>query len=399
MIWAELLFIIVIGFFALYLSFLTTLAFFKSTHKTKTASKHHRIAVVVPAHDEEIGIENTVKNLLAIEYPKESFEVIVVADNCTDNTAACAAGIGAKVLERKNPELLGKGYALRWCFELLSNSPEPYDAYLVIDADSEVSKNILEVINIYLNEGAEVLQCADLVKPQPGAWSSEITRIGLALYNYVKPLGRKVIGFTAGLRGNGMCFTTKLLAKIPWQAFSQTEDLEYGLVLLLNGVVVTFVPEAKVLALMPTDPKNAESQRERWEVGRFPLIKKYGGLLFTSALKKASMKIMDAFIELVTPAFVNLFAFTILMLFINAILLVFGVSDASTLLIIWGILFVLLLYHVIGGLYISGADKNTFLTLLNAPRFIIWKMLLYLKIASKGHTKYWVRTARETQKS
>jgi cellulose synthase/poly-beta-1,6-N-acetylglucosamine synthase-like glycosyltransferase len=391
------------GFFTLYLSFLTVAGFLYKPNDVKTnvqsknnrSQKKHHFAIIVPAHNEELVIEKTVAALMNTDYPPELFCVIVVADNCTDKTPIYASGTGAVVLERENKNLKGKGYALEWCFELLLKSHKPFDAFLVIDADTIVSKDILKILDTYLTNGSEAIQCADLVQPNPGAWSSEITRVGLYLYNYAKPLGRKVLNCSVGLRGNGMCFTADLLKMIPWQAHSQTEDLEYGLILLLNGFSVTFAPEAKVYAVMPANPQNAATQRARWEFGRFPLIKKYTGLLFKEAVRKRSFKIFDSLIELLTPAFVNLFLVTVLMFLLITFLTAMDIITSNTLLFISVALPALQVFYVIGGLYLSNADSDAYKALWNAPKYAVWKLILYVKLLIKGHTKLWIRTARE----
>lgn len=403
------IFFTVAGFFTLYLVLLAVLGFI---HNLKVKIRFHSdqkenpkkncFAVIVPAHNEESVIAETVSNLMNIDYPQELFMVFVVADNCTDKTSLYASREGAVVLERENRELQSKGHALQWCFKLLlknqlrnQEAVKSFDAIFVVDADTTVTGDILEVLNTYLNKGCKAIQCADLVKPNPGAWSSEITRVGLYLYNYVRPLGKKMLGSSAGLRGNGMCFTVDLLRKIPWQAYSQTEDLEYGLILLLNGIPVTFAPEAKVYAVMPFNPRNAESQRARWEFGRFLLIKKYSSILLKEAVKKRSFAILDSFIELITPAFVNLFLFTFLMLAINMLLAIASVPSTNSFLLLWMILLAMQLFYVFGGLYLSGADIYAYKALWYAPKFIFWKLVLYIRVLVRGHTKLWVRTARE----
>jgi cellulose synthase/poly-beta-1,6-N-acetylglucosamine synthase-like glycosyltransferase len=397
-----LIILLAVGFFTIYLSLLTIIGFFyKSKIKINDPSqpvneKLNRFAIVVPAHNEELVIEKTVNNLLNVDYPSELFEIIVIADNCTDKTSVLAYKQRTVVLERENKQLKGKGHALRWCIELLLKGyRKKFDAFLVIDADTVVEKNIFKVLNIYVNNGNQAIQCADLVSPQPGSWSSEITRVGLYLYNYVRPLGRKMLNLSAGLRGNGMCFTSNLLEKFPWQSYSQTEDLEYGLHLLLNGISVTFAPEAKVFAIMPINEQNAETQRARWEFGRFSVVKKYSFRLLKEAIKKRSFKIFDAFVELITPAFVNLFLITFLFFVSTFILTIIGLLESNSFLILFSALFVLQIFYVIGGLYLSKADKNAYKALWKVPKFIIWKLTLYLRLLLKGHTKIWIRTARE----
>jgi len=193
--------------------------------------KNRKFAIVVPAHNEGKIIAKTIYSLSGLIYPKKNFEVFVVADNCTDNTAQVSRSLGTTVLERTNKDKTGKGYALRWAFDKILAKNDAFDAIIVVDADSLISGNYLEVMNYYLEQGSRVIQSSDLVLPNPGNWSIEATRIGFLLYNYVKPLGRKVLNFNMGLRGNGMCFSSEVLKEVPWKAWSLIEDVEYGLIL------------------------------------------------------------------------------------------------------------------------------------------------------------------------
>lgn len=230
-----------------YQFFLSLVSLFANKKTEFTSEQSRNFAFIVPAHNEEKIISKTIYSLSGLIYPKKNYDVFVIADNCTDQTAQIARSLGTTVLERTNPNKRGKGYALRWAFDKVLGHEKTYDAIIVVDADSLVSGNFLEVMNDYLNEGSRVIQCSDLVLPEPGNWSVEATRIGFLLYNYVKPLGRKVLGLNMGLRGNGMCFSADVLKEIPWQAWSLTEDVEYGLVLLLKGLILILLPKLKYM--------------------------------------------------------------------------------------------------------------------------------------------------------
>jgi 1,2-diacylglycerol 3-beta-glucosyltransferase len=278
--------------------------------------KFRKFAIVVPAHNEEKMIAKTIYSLSGLIYPKRNYEVFVIADNCTDDTAKVAGSLGVTVIERSNKDKTGKGYALRWAFDHILAKQDAFDAIIVVDADSLISGNYLEVMNYYLEQGSRVIQSSDLVLPDPGNWSVEATRIGFLLYNYVKPLGRKVLKLNMGLRGNGMCFSADILREVPWKAWSLIEDVEYGLILLLKGEKIDFAPEATVLAQMPVEPKNAESQRSRWEIGRFGIIKTYTTRFLAKAIKKRSVSYFDVFLDLITPPFVNIMLMTTAILFL-----------------------------------------------------------------------------------
>jgi 1,2-diacylglycerol 3-beta-glucosyltransferase len=356
-----------------------------------------RFAVVIPAHNEEHGIVDTITSILRVEYPRDRFDVVVLADNCTDSTAARASGAGAVVLERREPALRGKGHALRWGFDRLFEGERTYDAFIVVDADSVVSPNYLTVMNRYLERGAPVLQSSDLVDPGNCAWNAQMTRIGFLLYNYVRPLGRNALGGTAGLRGNGMCFSAEVLRKNPWDAFSVTEDLEYGLHLFTAGVNVTFVPEATVLAVMPQNPENAEGQRARWEGGRLAIIREYAWPLLRGAMHGRPLASLDAFFDLVTPALVTITGFVLAAGLVTLGLDLLGFTSMGTYSVLWGAAAVAACVHLTAWLRIASAEQSLYRALFQLPRFALWKLRVYATMPGRWTKDVWVRTTRETR--
>jgi 1,2-diacylglycerol 3-beta-glucosyltransferase len=382
-------------FFSFYLFGLSLLALFYRRIKIEENLYLKKFALVVPAHNEELSIFKTLNSLLSVDYPKSNYDIIVVADNCTDSTSSIATAAGVKVMERTNTNQRGKGYALRWCFDIILAHDSLYDAVTIIDADTCVSQNYLKVLNQYLINGSDAIQTSDMVEPNPNSWSSEITRLGFTLYNHVRPLGRKVINCSAGIRGNGMCFSKSILTRIPWSTYSLNEDLEYGLILLLSGINVAFAPETAVYATMPSQVRNAVSQRSRWEKGRMPVIKIYTKKLLVSATKKLSFKLFDAFIELVTPAFVNLFAIITMLFAINVLVWVLLKDLQSNYVILWGVSLLLSILHVVVGLIAVRADKVLLKSIFYIPKYAVWKLMVYMKIFNNKSDGEWVRTTRE----
>jgi 1,2-diacylglycerol 3-beta-glucosyltransferase len=395
MIGLEIILLAVFGFMLLYLALLSILAVAARKRFTIKFSRYRRMAFVVPAHDEELAIEKTLRSLFGVDYPRQYFDVIVVADNCTDRTAEIARTAGAIVYERRDASLRGKGYALRWCFDHLLSGRLLYEAVVVVDADSVVSSNFLGVMNFYLENGAKAIQCSDMVDVERGSWSAEITHVGFTLYNYVRPLGRRMIGCSAGLRGNGMCLAVETLRSVRWQACSLTEDLEYGLTLLLNGISVVFAPEASVRAMMPRNAENAQTQRTRWEMGRFPLIRKYAARLLGAAIKQRSLGAFDAFVDLTIPPLVNLVAFATLLFLLSLLLWGLGFEETARFAWFWLALIAMAAVHVFVGLYAAHADVRTYRAILYVPRYAFWKLVLYARTLQYGEKKGWVRTPRE----
>lgn len=395
----NLILISVFGGFMLYLAGLSIMSLFAKRKNDFTAKRLRRIAVVVPAHNEEDSISPTIQSLLEIDYPSKSFDIIVIADNCTDRTYEIASNLNVKVLERNDTSNRGKGYALRWCFDQILGPAYEYDAIAVIDADTVVSKNYLRVINYYIENGSRTVQVSDMVAPKPGAWTSEIIRLGFTLYNLVRPLGRKVFKGTAGIRGNGMCFSTQVLKEIPWNTYSLNEDLEYGIILFLNGINVDFAPETTIYATMPTQAKNAETQRARWEKGRFPVIKRYSGPLLNGAIKNLSLRYCDLFLELIIPPFVNLFGAVLFLCLIHFILIFIGIEYSGIFALVWSVIVLLGIIHVFVGLFAAQADKMLYQVLFKIPRYTLWKIYLYAKRFMKTKPSEWIRTERDSPAS
>jgi len=220
--------------FGLY-QLLLAVAAFRYRPPQATGSPTKRVTVLVPAHDEEALIGRCVESLNAQSYPRELYEVVVIADNCTDDTAEVARKAGAAVLVRSEPEARGKGRALRWAIDRLLAREWPPDAVAVVDADSVAAPGFLETLIRPLEDGALAAQGESLLFDD-GSAAAAFRAGAFLLVNRVRPAGRAVLGLPCNLQGNGMLFSTGVLRANPWEAYSATEDLEYSINLLLAGI-------------------------------------------------------------------------------------------------------------------------------------------------------------------
>src|SRR5215213_6200546 len=264
-----------------YFAVLTTATFMLRQRVLESASTWPRFAVIIPAHNEEHTIPNTLESLDELDYPPECYGVFVIADNCSDATAEVARGYGCTVLERAAPERRAKGYALSWAFERI---PEEYDAVVVVDADTKVDSKLLDSF-ARAYDHSTALQ-AWQVQVAGSSVSSVASYVASALQNYLKPWGRENLGLSAGLGGNGMCIPRTLLEEVPWRRFGLGEDIEYHADLVLAGKRVRFVPEARVEAIAPHTLRSLQSQRSRWERGRVEALRRLAGPLLARSLYK-----------------------------------------------------------------------------------------------------------------
>ncbi len=235
------------------------------------SARRLRFDVIVPAHNESAGIARTVTNLLKLDWPRESFRILVVADNCTDSTAEAAGAAGAAVLVRNDPQLRGKGYALAHAFEF-SRADGRADAVAVVDADSQASANLLEAFAARLERGESAVQAHYGVLNAAAGWRTRLMAIALGSFHMLRSRARERLRVSCGIRGNGWCVTHALLEAVPYRAFSLTEDIEFGIELGLEGRRAAYADEARVDGDMVAGEKAARSQRRRWEDGRFKLI-------------------------------------------------------------------------------------------------------------------------------
>ncbi len=359
------------------------------------AGPTHRFALLVPAHNEEKLLPALLGNIAQLNYPPELFSLYVVADNCTDQTAALARMAGIVAYERFDRTNIGKGYALQWLLARLQEDGAHFDAAVILDADSIISSTFLTVMDAQLAGGARVIQAHYAVLNPARTWVMSLRAAALALVHYLRPLGRTALGGSVGLKGNGMVFHRSILAEHQWSA-SVTEDIEYHMSLVLAGERVAFAPDATVWAEMPGTLHGAHSQNVRWEQGRLQLALQYIPQLLVAAFvpqgkeRRPSLYVLfDSMMEHVIPPFSMVTGLALLYFIVTV---VWGtpalVSLASSLLIGQ-------MAYILAGLILARTPASTYRALLYAPFFILWKIWLLVRMLGRSEQQGWVRTARD----
>lgn len=348
-----------------------------------------RFVAIVPAHDEELNIASTVRSLLATDYPRSLRRVLVVADNCTDDTADRAHRAGADVLVRLDPVRRGKGYALAAAFARVL--AEGADAVVVVDADTRVTPNLFSAFSARFQAGAHAVQARNAVGNPRSSWRTRLMSIAFALFNGLRSLARDRARLSCGLRGNGMALSTAVLREVPYDAYSIVEDLEYGVGLGLAGHRVWYAHEASVLSEMVTGERASRSQRLRWERGRRALAVAVAPKLLREALRERSLLLLDLAADLLVPPL----SYVVLAALAGATLS--GAAWAGNYLAWpgaapWLACVIMLTAYVTRGVAISGAGLRGFIDLAAAPGYVAWKLALRLRRDRKDD---WVRTRRE----
>jgi cellulose synthase/poly-beta-1,6-N-acetylglucosamine synthase-like glycosyltransferase len=351
-----------------------------------SAARQTRFAVVIPAHDEEMVLPTALGSWSAQDYPRESFTVFVVADNCRDQTAALARQLGVHCLERTDPTRRGKGQALAWAFAQIPLGE--YDAIVVADADCAINPPFLHLMNARLAAGAQVVQGFDGILNPDASMLTRLMQITNVMKNQLFMHAKSKLGLSAQLMGTGMCFDRLLLQQAGWSAYSVGEDIEQSARLTERGVVVAFEPDAVVQAQEATSFKQAYSQRVRWASSRMSLFRT-GWRLILQGVRRASLQWVDAGLSLVVPNYA---------LLANLSLLGLGVAvlvGAPTYILAWfGATLTLLIAYFAVGIALSGLTRRSLLSLSLAPVFLGWKVFVDLVALVRGRNLPWVRTRR-----
>jgi 1,2-diacylglycerol 3-beta-glucosyltransferase len=344
--------------------------------------------VIVPAHNEAAGVGATVASLLRLDWPPDRFRVVVIADNCTDATVLRAKEAGATVVERIDPIRRGKGYALEYVFQW-SRSQGLAEAVAVVDADSTASANLLQSFAARIEQGASALQAHYGVLNADASWRTRLMSIALGSIHKLRSRARERLGLSCGIRGNGWCVTHGLLDEVPYRAYSLTEDVEFGVHLGLAGHRVAYCDESCVEGEMVTTEQAARSQRQRWEGGRFKLIREQVPILIRAAAARRSFVCLDLAMDLLVLP-LSYIVLNVTVLAVTAIL-ISGPAKAPLLWVSIADSLALGIY-VCRGWGLSGIGPAGFWDLLRVPVFLFWKVVL---LFSGKRATTWIRTKRE----
>lgn len=345
-----------------------------------------RLLVLVPAHNEEAVLADTLAALAHVDYPPERVGITVIADNCTDRTAEIATAAGATVLIRDDPGRRGKGAALAWALDELREGLDGVDAVVFLDADCRPSPDALAALAGKLVGGWPAAQAAYVVSNPEDSSASALRWAAFALANTIRPLGREALGLSAGINGSGFALTRELLRRHPWQSFSLAEDAEYHLRLVSAGEQVGFVRDAFVASPMPTSLRSAHQQNSRWEGGKRQLAGSWAPRLLVAGAKRRDHARALPAIELLLPP-QSLLAISQVAIAVAARAL--GVRRAEALAVL-GV--GAQAAYVLGGLHVAGAPAAVYKALARVPAFVVCKAALQLRVLVAGGPEDWVGT-------
>jgi cellulose synthase/poly-beta-1,6-N-acetylglucosamine synthase-like glycosyltransferase len=357
---------------------------------TQAAAARPRTAVIVPAHNEQLGIALTIANLRPLLGPGD--RLIVVADNCDDLTAATARDAGAEVIERRDPTRRGKGFAITFALDALEAAAP--DVVIVVDADCRVSADGLAILARQVMATNRPAQ-ADyvLAAPEEATPRGTLSALAVLVRNRVRPLGLRRLGLPSHLTGSGMAFPWAQLRAAPNLGGNLVEDMVMGLELALAGHAPLGCPAVLVSSELPESDGAAMGQRRRWEHGQLATVRQFGPRTIARGLLRANAGLLAMGLDLCVPPL----ALLVMMLGAGAVAglaleLMPGGSKAPALVASAALGGVGLC--VLGAWFKFGRDKLRLRHLLVVPLYVIWKVPLYLSLAARGAHKTWERTRR-----
>lgn len=256
-----------------------------------------RFLFLVPAHNESLLVGECVRSLTAMNRGRADFEVMVVADNCEDDTGVVAASAGARVLDRADPTRPGKPKAVQWALDQLPLAA--FDAVTIIDADTSVEPGFADALGLMGPLRGRAVQTYNGIANERDSW---LTCLGGLLVK-VRYDGQFLLKRFAGLNcpmANGMTMGTDLLLRAGWASDSLTENWELYARWTVLGERIDFAPEARLASQEAKSLTQSSTQRRRWQAGRWMVFQQYAGAIVRSPKIGWAQK-MDALAELSAP--------------------------------------------------------------------------------------------------
>lgn len=251
------------------------------TRKFKPAEKQHKYAILIPARNEEPVIGNLLDSIKRQDYPAELITVFVVADNCTDRTAAVAREKGAVCYERFNDKERTKGFALRFLFENIKKDYgiEAFEGYFIFDSDNLLNRDYVKRMNEAFDSGEKIITSYRNTKNFDENWVASTYALHWLRSIRQNHRARSVLRLATNIQGTGFLFANELV-KDGWNYTSLTEDRAFTADAVAHGYQISYNDAAMFYDEQPVSLKIALRQRTRWAKGHLLAFVESGWPLF-----------------------------------------------------------------------------------------------------------------------
>jgi cellulose synthase/poly-beta-1,6-N-acetylglucosamine synthase-like glycosyltransferase len=373
-------------------------AFFPTHTVTKSAySSPIKTAILIPAHNEASGIQRVLEDLAS--QLSDCHQLVVIADNCTDETANMARSLGVTVIERQDATRRGKGYALDFGVRFLANQPngEVPEVVVVVDADCILQPGTLPRIVERAAKTGRPVQAIYLmeqpIQPKP---RDAVSALAFLVKNWVRPRGLARLQIPCSLTGTGMAFPWTVIQSAKLASGNIVEDMQLGVDLAIAGYPPMFCDHTRVTGLLPQQDQAAKKQRTRWEHGHLQTILTQVPKLLQAALSQRRFDLFAIAFDLSIPPLSLLVLLWMVMTGLSLLIGLVGLSWLPGLLmaIEGGLIITAILMAWLG----FGRTELPAQALLAAPLYLLWKIPLYFAFLVRPQTE-WIRTARDPVKS
>lgn len=358
--------------------------------KKMIVNKNHKFMAIIPAHNEESVVANLVESLKAQDYPKDLYDIYVIADNCTDNTAKVAKDAGAIVLKRFDEAHKTKGFALNWFLQQKIEENADYDAFCVFDADNIVDQNFLQAMNKKLCQGENVVQGYRDIKNPKDSWIASGYAIFYWMMNKFYHLARYNLGLSPLINGTGFMVRFDVVKPNGWNTVTLTEDIEFSLMNIAKGQKLGWATDAICYDEQPVHFMQSWSQRSRWTVGHLQCMKHYTKDLANGVKKHKTLMNFDGLLYMFG---IPMMILTFLLLGVNTLMYVGAEMEFTDL--IWNYAryliatFILPIGTATIVMLLDKRDiKSMFVGLLCYPLFLGSWILINIKCLIKPNTKW-----------
>jgi cellulose synthase/poly-beta-1,6-N-acetylglucosamine synthase-like glycosyltransferase len=349
-----------------------------------------RVAVLVPAHNESRGIRATIHDVKSQLGAED--RIVVVADNCTDDTAVIAAAAGAEVVERHDLSRIGKGYALDFGLRHLHAEPPP--TVILIDADCRLSPGAIDhLARTCVASGRPVQGLYLMTAPDRATINYRVAEFAWRVKNLVRPLGLGARGLPCHLLGTGMAFPWEVICSAELASEEIVEDLKLGLDLAAAGHAPLFCPSAVVTSQFPTSAEGAKTQRQRWEHGHLGLILTLVPRLIGQAIVSGNVGLLALALDLAVPPLALLGLLLTGAVIITGVGALVGLSPLA--LTISAASFAAFVFAVLLSWLTHGRDLLPPAALLSLVPYVLGKFGLYGRFLSQKRASRWIRTDRD----
>ena len=348
-----------------------------------------RIAVLIPAHNESAGIRATLDDIRA--QIGSGDRLLVVADNCTDGTAAVAAAAGAEVVERHDLTRIGKGYALDHGLRHLR--AEPPQIVIFVDADCRLLPGAIERLALASSVTGKPVQALYLMtSPDHGTINYQVAEFAWRVRNWIRPLGLSNLGLPCRLTGAGMAFPWDVIRSVELASAEIAEDQKLGPDLILAGHAPLFCQSAVVTSQFPTSAEGAKTQRQRWEHGHLGLILTLVPQMIGRGIARGNLGLLALALDLAVPPLALLGLLLTLAVVVSGSAALLGASSAAV--IISTASFAAFVLAVLLSWLTHGRDLLSGAVLLSIVPYVFGKLGLYGRFLLQRRPSRWVRTDR-----